>query len=161
MDIPNLSNNQLPEIKTPLFSLPVLLIIITIAIATGFWLSRISPNTTGTNNLVSQQKNNTEETALSTDNISTGDQLKVGKLYGNTEKNFKDTATGTIEKGSINGEGTHILNREGGKTQRASLTSSAVDLDLFVGKKVEVKGETNSSTKTAWLMDVGSIKILE
>ena len=55
----------------------------------------------------------------------------------------------------------HILNREGGLSQRASLTSSAVDLDLFVGKKVEVKGETNASTKTAWLLDVGSIKVIE
>ena len=82
-------------------------------------------------------------------------------VYGNTDPKFKDTATGVIEKGNINGEGTHILNREGGATQRASLISSAVDLDLFVGKKVEVKGETNASTKTSWLLDVGNIKILE
>ncbi len=66
-----------------------------------------------------------------------------------------------IEKGPLNGEGTHILNREGGLDQRAALTSSTVDLDLFVGKKVEVKGETNASNKAGWLLDVGTIKVLE
>jgi len=29
------------------------------------------------------------------------------------------------------------------------------------GKKVEIKGETNASTKTSWLIDVGSIKVIE
>jgi hypothetical protein len=82
-------------------------------------------------------------------------------LYGNTSKTFADSATGTVKAGGINGEGTHTLEREGGKTQNAALTSSVVDLDLFVGKKVEVKGETNDSNKAGWLMDVGSIKVLE
>ena len=155
MDIPNLSNQPPQElVKTPTFSLPIIAIVVVLALATGFWLSRFFPqgqvNLTSSNNV-----------ATSTDNITNKDELKVGKVYGNSEKNFKDTATGVIEKGNINGEGTHILNREGGVTQRASLISSAVDLDLFVGKKVEVKGETNTSTKTAWLLDVGSIKILE
>lgn len=155
MDIPNLSNQPPQElVKTPTFSLPIIAIVVILALATGFWLSRFFPqaqvNLTSSNNV-----------ATSTDNITNKDELKVGKVYGNSEKSFKDTATGVIEKGNINGEGTHILNREGGVTQRASLISSAVDLDLFVGKKVEVKGETNTSTKTAWLLDVGSIKILE
>jgi hypothetical protein len=103
----------------------------------------------------------TSENTLSTDKISSPDDIKAGQVYGNTQKNFNDTATGTIEKGSINGEGTHILNRPGGASQRASLTSSTVDLDLFVGKNVEVKGETNSSTKTSWLLDVGNLKVIE
>ena len=155
MDIPNLSNQPPQElVKTPTFSLPIIAIVVVLALATGFWLSRFfqqtQVNLTSSNNV-----------ATSTDNITNKDELKVGKVYGNSEKSFKDTATGVIEKGNINGEGTHILNREGGVTQRASLISSAVDLDLFVGKKVEVKGETNTSTKTAWLLDVGSIKILE
>jgi len=95
------------------------------------------------------------------ENITDQSQIETGKLYGNVSKTFSDTATGVIEKGSINGEGTHILNREGGATQRASLTSSVVDLDLFVGKKVQVTGQTNSSIKTSWLLDVGTIKILQ
>jgi hypothetical protein len=92
---------------------------------------------------------------------SAGQDLKVGVLYGNTNQIFKDSATGVIKIGGVNGEGTHTLEREGGVSQNAALTSSVVDLDLFVDKKVEIKGETNKSNKAAWLMDVGSIKILE
>lgn len=161
MDIPNLSSNPVspssPEKKTPLFSIKTIVIILILAIATGFWSSRLFPfSTSNKNSLIS-----IKEQAISTDTISSASQIQVGKLYGDTDTTFKDSATGTIEKGSINGVGTHILNREGGASQRASLTSSVVDLDLFIGKKVEVKGETNSSNKTAWLLDVGSIKVLE
>jgi len=158
MDIPNLAT---PPIVTkpnnPTFSTSILITIIVVSIVTGFWLSRLFPQTTSTIS-TTDGKN---QAALSTDSISSSAELTVGKVYGNTEKTFKDSATGVLEKGSINGEGTHILNREGGVTQRASLTSSAVDLDLFVGKKVEIKGETNASTKTSWLLDVGSIKIIQ
>jgi len=82
-------------------------------------------------------------------------------VYGNLSKTFADSAVGVIKSGGVNGEGTHTLERPGGVTQNAALTSSVVDLDLFVGKQVEVKGETNKSNKAAWLMDVGSIKITE
>ncbi len=160
MDIPNLAN-QTPIVKpsSKPFSIPVVMLIIFVGLLSGYGLSQFFPklNTVKFN---SDGKSSTNS-ALSTDNISSGDQLIVGKIYGNQEKTFKDTASGIIEKGNINGEGTHILNREGGASQRASLISSAVDLDLFVGKKVEVKGETNASNKTSWLLDVGNIKILE
>ena len=157
MDIPNLAT-QLPETKPalPLFSAPVLIAILVVAAISGFWLSRFSPTNKSSSSLQPG-----EIAELSTDSISSPNELVTGKIYGNTEKAFKDTATGIVEKGNINGEGTHILQRAGGASQRASLTSSAVDLDLFVGKKVEIKGETNASTKTSWLLDVGSIKIVE
>jgi hypothetical protein len=127
------------------------------ALLTGFGLSRLLPKSKTGTSLLTSNNNQT----VSTDSITSQDQLKVGTIYGNQTQTFKDSATGVIQKGSINGEGTHILVRDGGPSQRASLTSSTVDLDLFVGKKVEVKGETNASTKTAWLLDVGNIKILE
>jgi len=76
------------------------------------------------------------------------------------DSTFKDSTTGVVQKGGINGVGTHTLIRDGGPSQSVSLTSSTVNLDLFVGKKVEIKGETNSVAKTGWFMDVGSIKIL-
>jgi hypothetical protein len=156
MDIPNLSNQPPVELTKPsTFSFPVAIIVVVLALVAGFALSRILPQKQA---IITNSSNTT---TTSTDNITSTDELKVGKVYGNSEKIFKDTATGTIEKGNINGEGTHILNREGGVTQRASLISSTVDLDLFVGKKVEIKGETNTSNKTAWLLDVGTIKILE
>ena len=166
MDIPNLSSNpsstpqnlstSSPPSRSPL-SLGIIAICLLLALAIGFWGSRFFPfsKTGNTLSLSPQQE------AISTDSISSISQIQVGKLYGDTATVFKDSATGTIEKGSINGVGTHILNREGGVSQRASLTSSVVDLDLFVGRKVEVKGETNSSSKTAWLMDVGKIEVIK
>lgn len=161
MEIQNLTTNPTvnpiqPQItkKPSTFSLPIFLIIIVLGITSGFWVSRfkkLNKSTSSSNSIFNQE-------AATTDNITT---VEIGKLYGNQSKNFKDSATGTIEKGSINGEGTHTLVRDGGKDQRAALTSSAVDLDLFVGKKVEIKGETNSSNKAGWFLDVGTIKILE
>lgn len=177
MDIPNLSDQKVTKVsKTPQNPLspvddkPVtktkptnqinniyLVIVALSGIFVSFWLSRFFPNNTNQSNKgVSQTKD-----SISVDQISSIDDIQVGKVYGQTDVNFSDTATGTIEKGSINGVGTHILNRPGGVDQRASLTSSVVDLDLFVDRKVEIKGETNASDKTSWLLDVGSVKVLE
>lgn len=158
MEITNLKNN--PAIltpKKPLLSLPLILILISLGLASGFWFSRFEKNPLSqSEGIFSSNKN-----IISSDEIDTASDLEIGKIYGNNGKIYKDIATGVIEKGNINGEGTHILKRDGGDTQRVSLTSSAVDLDLFVGKKVEVKGETNASNKTAWLLDVGTVKVLE
>lgn len=157
MDIPNLNPQTPITVLTPTpLSKPTIIIIAVLAISIGFWTSRITPKTGAS---MQQIANNTLITNPET--ITDSNSIETGKLYGNLSKAFTDTATGTLEKGSINGEGTHILNRPGGATQRASLTSSVVDLDLFVGKKVEVKGQTNASTKTSWLLDVGTIKIVE
>lgn len=154
MEITNLAQpTPTPPQKSPTNILLVLTIAV-VAITLGFWLSRLSPVSKSSISLSEKSTNTTENTAAE-------GNIKVGASYGNSGKNFSDTATGVIEKGSINGEGTHILIREGGVSQRASLTSSVVDLDLFVGRKVEVKGETNSSNKTGWLLDVGAIKVLE
>ena len=98
---------------------------------------------------------------VSTDSITDPSQLEIGKMYGSNSPIFKDKATGIIEKGGINGVGTHTLKRAGGVTQNAALTSSILDLDLFVGKTVEVTGETNASNKAGWFLDIGSIKITQ
>lgn len=85
---------------------------------------------------------------------------KSDKVAGVTDtKTFKDSAVGTIEKGGIDGEGTHKLIREGGPSQTAYLLSSVVDLDQYVGKKVKVWGQTIDAVKAAWLMDVGRIEV--
>lgn len=84
------------------------------------------------------------------------------KVVGSKDTSvFKDKAEGVIEKGGIDGEGTHQLIREGGPSQTAYLTSSVVDLDEFVGQKVRVWGETFAAQKAAWLMDVGRVEVLE
>lgn len=168
MDIPNLSKNPQvipastfninPPLEKSKNKKVLFFIIIVLAITSGFWLSRFWPLNNSDNNI---STSDTQKNIASTENISNAADLVVGQFYGNTGKTFTDDATGTVVVGGINGEGTHTLQREGGKTQNAALTSSTVDLDLFVGKKVEIQGETNSSTKAGWFLDVGVIKILE
>lgn len=76
--------------------------------------------------------------------------------------NFKgDTATGKLVDGGINGEGSYHLERDGGAVKNVYLTSSVIDLSSFVGKKVEVWGETLAAKKAGWLMDVVKIKVVE
>jgi hypothetical protein len=164
MDIPNLSSPEqnltpITPVKTTskIFDLRIVAVMAVVGIVFGYVFSTFSKNTS----LPSTLTGSNSSGIIPIESVTSSKDLVVGKVYGDSEKAFKDIATGVIEKGSINGEGTHILNREGGASQRASLTSSAVDLDLFVGKKVEVKGQTNASTKTSWLLDVGSVKILE
>lgn len=84
------------------------------------------------------------------------------KTVGSTDtKVFKDSAEGTLEEGGLEGEGTHRLIRPGGDSQTVYLTSSVVDLDVFVGKKVKVWGETLAAQKAGWFMDVGRVENLE
>jgi len=86
--------------------------------------------------------------------------IKVGDVFGAKDKSgFPDEATGILEEGGINGEGTHKLLRPGGPNQTVYLTSSVLDLDEFAGFKITVWGETFSAQKAGWLMDVGGIKV--
>ncbi|KKR86754.1 MAG: hypothetical protein UU32_C0011G0009 [Candidatus Woesebacteria bacterium GW2011_GWB1_41_10] len=78
------------------------------------------------------------------------------------ESSFKgDTAEGTLKEEGINGEGTHHLEREGGKSQTVYLASTAIDLQAFVDKKVKVWGESQAVKKAGWFMDVVKIKVIE
>jgi len=77
------------------------------------------------------------------------------------EKTFRDTAEGTLEEGGIAGEGTHHLVRDGGPSQNVYLTSTTIDLTPYVGKKIQVWGETLSGVYAGWLMDVVKVKELE
>lgn len=77
---------------------------------------------------------------------------------------FRDEAEGTIEKNDDldkYAQGTHKLLRPGGESQTAYLTSSVLDLDEYVGKKVKVFGETFGSSQVGWLMDVGKVEVQE
>lgn len=88
--------------------------------------------------------------------------IKTEKMAGSTDvKTFKDVAEGTLEKGGIDGEGTHKLIRPGNESQTVYLTSSVINLDDYVGKKVRIWGETFSAQKAGWLMDVGRVEVLE
>ncbi len=72
-----------------------------------------------------------------------------------------DTATGDLKEGGIANEGTHHLERDGGPSQNVYLTSSVIDLQSFVGKKVEIWGETLASKKAGWLMDVAKVRVVQ
>lgn len=70
-----------------------------------------------------------------------------------------DTATGILATGGLNGEGTFHLVREGGASKYVYLTSSVVDLNNFVDKKVQIWGDTLASKKVGWLMDVAKVQV--
>lgn len=77
---------------------------------------------------------------------------------------FRDEAEGTVEKNDDldkYAQGTHKLLRPGGESQTAYLTSSVLDLNEYVGKKVKVFGETFGSSQVGWLMDVGKVEVQE
>lgn len=86
--------------------------------------------------------------------------LKEGDIIGvQDEKTFKDSATGVLHKGGLDGEGSHQLLRPGGASQTVYLTSSVIDLDEFEGNQVTVWGETFKGQKAGWLMDIGRVKV--
>jgi hypothetical protein len=74
---------------------------------------------------------------------------------------FPDEAEGMLVEGGIEGEGTHYLDRDLGPEKYVYMTSTVIDLQSFVGKKVKVWGQTISGKHAGWLMDVGKIKIIE
>ncbi len=93
---------------------------------------------------------------------SMGNQADLPKTVQESQaKTFKDQAEGVIEKNDKMdkyAQGTHKLIRPGGDSQTAFLTSSVLDLDSYVGKKVKVYGETFGSSQVGWLMDVGKVE---
>lgn len=134
------------ERRFPSFLLPLIVVCLIVGggILTGYFLASRAGGGT-----------------VSTKGIAPGTELK-GQEFGTADTGtFKDTAAGMLEKGGIDGEGTHKLIREGGPSQTAYLTSSIIDLDPLVGKKVQVWGETFKGQKAGWLMDVGRVKVLE
>lgn len=95
-------------------------------------------------------------------NLSDSTSIKKGDVFGSAdEKTFRDQAEGILMAGGIDGEGSHHIERGANKTQWVYITSSVVDLDLLVGSRVAVWGETNQGKKAGWLMDVGRVKVLE
>lgn len=94
--------------------------------------------------------------------VTDPNQIKNGDVFGVQDKDtFADSATGYIEAGGVEGEGSHKLLREGGASQTVALTSSVVDLEKLVGAQVKVYGETFKAEKAGWFMDVGRVEVIE
>lgn len=104
---------------------------------------------------------------LAGNRLGGGKQVSPGITQSPTEAGtedtsvFKDTATGKLVEGGIEDEGTYHLEREGGTDQYVYLFSTVIDLQSFVGKKVQVWGQTQAAKRAPWLMDVGRVKVVE
>ncbi|CAN5317393.1 hypothetical protein BH10PAT1_BH10PAT1_3920 [soil metagenome] len=101
--------------------------------------------------------------SVSTTSTASTSVVKVNKdEAGVTDlTNYKDTATGTLQVGGIKGEGTYHLDRPGGATQTVYLNSAILNMGPFVGKKVQVWGQSQASDRAPWLMDVGKIQVVQ
>ena len=131
---------------SPMKTLVIILLIVVAGLASGFGLNSVSGGNIGIKSAADVSKQG----------------LKVGDVVGSSdEKSFRDQAEGVLVRGGIEGEGSHHLLRAGGPSQNVYLTSSIVDLDLFVDHKIQILGETFSAQKAGWLMDVGHIKVIE
>ncbi len=130
--------------------LPMIIIGILLGLGTGFY--------------VAQQRLAKSGISITsgTQELTSSSVVKVGDVFGSAdEKTFRDQAEGILLAGGIDGEGSHHLERGDNKSQWVYITSSVVDLDLLVGDRVAVWGETNQGKKAGWLMDVGRLKVLE
>lgn len=133
------SGNQ--GFSLPKFSL-ILFLVIMFGFAVGYFISQTKKPTSLTEN--KETSTNVDKTAGIAD-----------------KKTFKDKAEGILKEGGIDGEGNFHLERPGGKSQNAYLTSSTVDLAQYVGKKIRVWGQTFTAEKAGWLMDVGLVEVLQ
>lgn len=134
--------------------LPILLIVgILAGLGTGYFIAQ--------KKLLLANGNNATNAGMIQNPTSAG-AVKAGDTFGTAdEKTFRDSAEGVMQPGGIDGEGSHHIERGANKSQWVYVTSSVVDLDMFVGHRVMVWGETNASKKAGWLMDVGKLKVLE
>lgn len=126
----------------------ICLVAVTAGLLTGFGAFKL------------KNKNGTSD---SMENVTVEDSSKVqnGDIFGVQDKDtFADNATGYLEKGGVDGEGSHKLLRDGGDTQTVALTSSVVDLDKLVGMEVKIYGETFKADKAGWFMDVGRVEVI-
>lgn len=137
-------NNKGTETKKLLLKTTVIAFIVALGVGTGYFTSK--------RNSGSGIKSSTGNPVV----------VKSEKIVGSTDtKTFRDQVEGVLEKGGIDGEGTHKLVRDKKRPdQNVYLTSSVVDLNNYVGKKVRVWGETFTGQKAGWLMDVGKVEIL-
>lgn len=97
--------------------------------------------------------------AFSRGETSDKDTTTAEKTAGITDKKtFKDSAEGILREGGIDGEGNYHLERPGGKSQNVYLTSTTVDLSIYVGKRIRVGGQTFEAQTAGWFMDVGYVE---
>lgn len=136
-----------------IIALPIAITILVLTMLLAFFSGNIIAKSTKKGSVVSgNTKTNNSQVVVATE---------VGLKEGKCDQNeFPDTAEGIVREGGLNSEGTHQLEREGGPSKTATLTSSTVNLDNYIGKKVKVCGKTFNSQKVAWLLDIGYIEAI-
>jgi len=132
--------------STPVVIVAVYVVLILLGVGTGYLLS---------------QKGGGSGAAADTSSVVANNGISAeGKIVGVQDASkYTNCPTGKLEKGGIDGEGTHHLVREGGPSQTAYLTSSIIDLDAYAGKTVKVCGETMQALHAPWLMDVERLEL--
>lgn len=99
----------------------------------------------------------------STSTVSAPEAEKKNNEVGSSDLTGVDEQApeGILKEGGIDGEGTHHLERPGGVSQNVYLSSTVLNLQNFVDKKVQIWGNTISGKKAGWLMDVVKVKELQ
>ena len=129
--------------KRSLNTIVVTFVVVLLGISTGYLLSRTTLGSSGTSLNPGSESDS---------------QVKTEETVDLSEFSEEEAPIGILQKGGIDGEGTHRLERPGGPSKSVYLTSTVLDLESYVGKKVQVWGETLSAVKAGWLMDVVKIK---
>ncbi len=136
------------NMNSPFFTKKLILVLI-VAVILGV----------GTGYMLANKKSGVD--VANTDSLDSS-EISIGMIVGSDyTKIFKDTAVGMLKGGGINGEGQFHLVRKGGDSQNVYLTSSIVDLNMFIGRKIKIWGETQKAQYAGWLMDVGRVEVLE
>ncbi len=130
--------------------MPIMLGIGTIIILVGL----------GVGFLVSHKKTSSVGAPKIQGNAITVSSTEAGVKDPSTIKDVTD-ATGILKTGGIKGEGSFHLVRPGGEDQTVYLTSTTVDMNPYIDKKVQVWGQTLASKNAGWFMDVMKIKVVD
>ena len=139
-----------PKTKAlPVLLIGVLIVAILAGVGTGYLVR--SSSTSGTSLLTTSKPGESSDIS---------DEVAIETAGIKNEETFKDKTEGILQEGGIEGEGAFHLERPGGESQTAYLTSTTVDLSPFVGKKIRVWGKTFQGKKAGWLMDVGYVELL-
>ncbi|OGM60030.1 hypothetical protein A3A75_01340 [Candidatus Woesebacteria bacterium RIFCSPLOWO2_01_FULL_39_10] len=130
--------------KSTLYLILGSIAVVLLGVATGWFFSGVSLGQSGKTGAV----------------VSEGEK-EPGELGEITNGDKLNEAEGILKVGGIKGEGNYNLERPGGASQTVYLTSTTIDLQPMVDKKVHVWGETLSAVNAPWLMDVVKVKVVE
>lgn len=151
LETPVIPKNPIPmEKPSPLNTIKIIGLVVALALGLGAGLT--------VKGLTGKKTGRPEGSVIARNVPEAG--LKEGDIIGEQNaKEFKDSTTGVLQKGGLDGEGSHKLLRPGGVSKNVYLTSSVIDLDDFEGAQITVWGETFKGQKAGWLMDVGRVRV--